>query len=185
MSTGMANEDEVDDFQDMFMPKDSECLRIGCLQRKSINTKGIVWDKRIVCLTEDMLMFAQVEDSERGVIDYINLQDVVECELKDDEDPMSMVENADDDEDTHGDHKNKDRRMLEVIFRTYEESRNCGRNYIYRSTVHDAEEWEVEVDRAVGRAKHKAFEENMQREYGHSTFAMARARWKHTTESPT
>ena len=181
----MADENEAEDFQNMFMPKESECLRIGCLQRKSINTKGIVWDKRIVCLTEDMLMFAQIEDSERGVIDYIHLQDVVECELKDDEDTMSMVENADDDEDTHGDHKNKDRRMLEVIFRTYEESRNCGRSYIYRSTVHDAEEWEVEVDRAVGRAKHKAFEENMQREYGHSTFAMARARWKHTTESPT
>jgi hypothetical protein len=30
-----------------------------------------------------------VDDPERKVIDWISLSDIVECELKDDEDPMS------------------------------------------------------------------------------------------------
>jgi hypothetical protein len=59
-----------------FMPKQS--LRVGCLQKKSINTKGIVWTKRRVMLTEDELMFARVEDPERRLLDYIALEDIVE-----------------------------------------------------------------------------------------------------------
>ena len=34
-----------------YMPKDS--LRCGCLQKKSINIKGVVWAKRRVMLTEE------------------------------------------------------------------------------------------------------------------------------------
>ena len=40
-------------------------------------------------------MFTRVEDTDRTVIDYINLVDVVECELKDDEDLLSDFGNDD------------------------------------------------------------------------------------------
>ena len=59
-----------------YMPKNS--LRIGCLQKKSINIKGVVWEKRRVMLTEEELMFARVEDQERRLIDFIALEDIVE-----------------------------------------------------------------------------------------------------------
>ena len=167
----------------MYMPKESNCIRFGCLQKKSINTKGIVWDKRLVSLTDEMIMFTRVEDTDRTVIDYINLVDVVECELKDDEDLLSDFGN--DDHRTNSQGGNQDQRMREVIFRTYENSRNCGRSYIYRSNYQDAGEWEAEVDQAVKNAKDRAFEDKMQQEYGHSIFEMGRARWKHITKTNT
>ena len=41
------------------MPKTGS-LRVGCLQKKSISTKGIEWSKRLVMLTEDMILFCKV-----------------------------------------------------------------------------------------------------------------------------
>lgn len=77
----------------------------------------------------------------------------------------------------------RDNRKLEVIFRTREECRNCGRSYIYRSTYQDAVEWEAQVDEAVKKAKIRQHDKNMQRLYGHSSFEMHRAKWKETIES--
>ena len=53
-------------------------MRIGCLQKKSINLKGVSWDKRLVCLTENELLFARVDDPERLLVDWIALEDIVE-----------------------------------------------------------------------------------------------------------
>ena len=41
------------------MPKTGG-LRVGCLQKKSISTKGIEWSKRLVMLTDEMILFCKV-----------------------------------------------------------------------------------------------------------------------------
>ena len=106
----------------------------------------------------------------------------VECELKEDEDPLGDGDGGED-EGHLLDPRLRDKRKLEVIFRTREDSRNCGRSYIYRSTFQDAVEWEKCVDDAVSKAKQRRHDENMQRLYGHSSFEMYRARWKEGIES--
>jgi len=69
---------EEDDGDDRRVIPSEGVVRIGCLQKKSINTKGVSWDKRIVCLTEDELLFAKVDDPERMLVDWIALEDIVE-----------------------------------------------------------------------------------------------------------
>jgi hypothetical protein len=107
----------------------------------------------------------------------------VECELKEDadEDPLG---DGHEDEGHLLDPRLRDKRKLEVIFRTREDCRTCGRSYIYRSTYQDAVEWEKCVDDAVKKAKQRKHDETMQRLYGHSSFEMYRARWKERIESP-
>ena len=114
------------------MPNERQCLRIGILSKKSIDTKGVAWLKRLLMLTDDMLLFSRVDDPERRVVDYIHLCDIVECDVKEDEDSQLLSDVTD--IDAMHDPRLKDKRMLEVVFRTKEESRNCGRSYIYRST---------------------------------------------------
>ena len=104
-----------------------------------------------------------------------------QCELKEDEDPLG---HGDDQDEGHLlDPRLRDRRKLEVIFRTREDCRNCGRSYIYRSTYQDAVDWEKCVDNAVIKAKQRKHDETMQHLYGHSSFEMYRARWKERIES--
>ena len=175
------------------MPPERECLRAGVLQRKSIGTRGVEWTDRLVMLTEDALLFGKPGDSERTISDYILLHDVVECELKEDEDPMSSVPST---SEVNLDHRATSRSLmesfkrtnpakLEVIFRTKEDCHNCGRSYIYRSNFQDAVDWEKDVDLAVMKAKSKAHDAMMQETYGHSCIAMTRAKTKIMIDSVT
>ena len=174
-------QDERDDEEPTILPRERETIRCGVLAKKSIETRGIVWTPRLVLLTKDKIYFAKAEDPARAVIDYIRLSDLVECDLGEDPDPMSSEpEGAD---SVFEDPRLKDKRMLEVIFRTKEDSRNCGRSYIYRSSYQDANEWEQAVDEAVKREKQRALEEALRAEFGHSGFEMARARKKILIES--
>ena len=88
------------------------------MERKSIDTKGIVWTKRLVMLTEEICYFATID---RTVLDFIYMKDMAECDLVDDEDL-------------------KKKGMMEVVFRTVNESRNCGHSYIFRTGEDDAHE---------------------------------------------
>jgi hypothetical protein len=167
------------------MPPEQECLRAGVLQRKSIGTRGFEWADRLVVLTEDALLFGKPDDSERTISDYILLHDVVECELKEDEDAMSSIPSA---SEVNLDHRASSNSLMESckrtnpakleIFRTKEDCHNCGRSYIYRSSFQDAVDWEKDVDLAVMKAKSKAHDIMMQETYGHSFMAMTRAKTK-------
>jgi len=176
-----AGQDEDEEEAPTFLPRERESLRCGVMAKKSIETRGIVWTPRLVLLTKDKIYFAKPEDPAREVIDYIQLADLVECDLGEDQDPMSCEPEGP--ESIFEDPRLKDKRMLEVIFRTKEDSRNCGRSYIYRSSYQDAKDWELAVDQAVKREKHRALEEALRAEFGHSAFEMARARKKILIES--
>ena len=89
------------------LPPDREALRANTLERKSIDIRGIVWLKRLVMVTEEVLYFA-TPDEDRNVIDFILVKDLVECDcVQDDE----LARNG----------------MMELVFRTKKDSRNCGR----------------------------------------------------------
>ena len=134
---------------------DSEVLRHGTLNRKFIDTKGVMYVQQDLVLTKERLLIARHGDD--AVFDDILLRDVIECELKEDE-------------------KNPD--TLEVIFRTSEDGYNSGRSYIYMSQHKNSEDWEAAVDDAVANAKAKHHEDFMQFTYGHSQLALLRARCK-------
>ena len=131
------------------------------IDKKSIDTKGVIWDRRLLVLTKERLLIATANDPEHRILDFIYVRDIVECELKEDESPEKLEE-----------------KQLEVIIRTADCGRNKGRSYIYRSEDQDAVNWEAAIDKAVGNAKAKVREEHLQALYGHSFFEMRRARMK-------
>ena len=53
------------------LPPDKDALRVGFMERKSINAKGIVWTKRLVMLTEEICYFATID---RTVLDFIYMK---------------------------------------------------------------------------------------------------------------
>jgi len=138
------------------MPPEDAALRVGFMERKFIDTTGILWNKMLLMLTEDALYFSKAEDEQRIVLDFIYTKDLNECEVREDEDGNPET--------------------IETIFRTKEESRNCGRSYIFRTLVEDAVEWEQLTDATFTKAHRKIHDEEMQALYGHSRFEMARAR---------
>jgi len=137
--------------------KEAETMRSGVMNRKFISTSGVTWGNQSLVLTKERLLIANAGDPKNTVFDDILLRDVIECELKEDE-------------------KNPDN--LEVIFRTDDHGYNSGRSYIYSSEYQNSVDWEAEVDEAVANAKAKHHEDFMQFTYGHSKFAMFRARTK-------
>jgi hypothetical protein len=144
------------------MPKDSDFKRLGVLFKKAIDTTGIVWHKRIVGLAVDRVMYAKADDPNRTVLDYIKYEDMVECEQKRDEDDPTLTE---------------------IIFRTEDTSRNGGRSYIFRCSTKEAADWEKDVDEVVEVAQEAQHDAMMQEKFGHSTFAMQRAKCKIMFES--
>ena len=109
------------------MPSDCQlALRVGVMQRMEMDTKGVRYSNQYLFLTQDRLLISNSEDPEKLVFDDILLRDVIECELKEDEDAALDEE-----------------KMLQVIFRTMDAGYNAGRSYIYRSTYQDSMEWEV------------------------------------------
>ena len=139
----------------MPMGQDSDFRRVSILAKKALDITGIVWQERRVGLEDTRIIYAKADDPKRLILDYINLADMVECEQKEDGDDLSMTE---------------------IIFRTLEESRNGGRSYIFRCSTQEAREWEEQVDEAVEKAQEARHEAEMQEKYGHSCFAMQRAR---------
>jgi hypothetical protein len=137
--------------------KEAETMRSGVMNRKFISTSGVIWEKESLVLNRERLLIANAGDPKNSVFDDILLRDVIECELKEDE-------------------KNSDN--LEVIFRTEPHGYNAGRSYIYSSAYQNSVDWEDAVDDAVANAKAKHQEDFMQFTYGHSKFAMFRARTK-------
>ena len=131
------------------------------MNKKSIDTKGVIWDRRLLVFTKERLLIANAKDPEHHILDFIYVRDIVECELKEDESPEKLEE-----------------KQLEVIIRTADCGRNKGRSYIYRSEYQDTVDWEAAIDKAVGNAKAKVREEHLQALYGHSFFEMRRARMK-------
>jgi hypothetical protein len=109
-------------------------------------------------------VFIPSNGSHGKVFDDILLRDVIdECELKaDNTDPPDT---------------------LQVIFRTEESGNSCGRSYIFRSRTQDAIAWDKDVDEAVSRAKSLYAHKHILSEFGHSPFALARARMRLVYES--
>ena len=70
----------------IFGPPDSECVRVAKAFKKALDTTGIVWRERMMMLTKDRILFVEVGDERRNVLDYIDLCDMVECEVKKDAD---------------------------------------------------------------------------------------------------
>jgi Ca2+-binding EF-hand superfamily protein len=64
------------------MPPDSEAFRVGIMERKFMDTSGVIWKKMCLMLTEDVLYFSKAEDSQRLVLDFIYTRDLNECEVK-------------------------------------------------------------------------------------------------------
>jgi len=65
-----------------YLPPAEECIRTGVMQKKSIDTRGVLWEDRYLALTRDRLLISKVEDESRRVFDYVLLKDIVECEIK-------------------------------------------------------------------------------------------------------
>jgi hypothetical protein len=144
------------------MPPEKQCKRVGVMDRKYIDTTGIFWDETLLMLTEDVLYFSRAE--ERLVLDFIHTKDLKECEVREDEDG--------------------DDNTIEVIFRTKDDCRNCGRSYIFRTNPKDAEEWEELTDATFERAHKELHDADMLAKYGHSNFEMIRAKTKIMIETP-
>ena len=145
-----------------FLPAKDEpsILRQGVMSRKFIGHRGVSFVLEYVVLMQDRLLISKQTDPDRRVFDDVLLKDVTECDLEE-------IQNGEDPAE-----------LLEVIIRTNEDGYNCGRSYIYQSTRMDAEAWEKEVDKAVIAAKIVHREEELQGNYGHSTFLMLRERVK-------
>lgn len=125
-------------------------LRVGRMLQKNIDTKGIVWFERILVLTEHRIYICKRDktvchtqaclhseyDNGRNVcetcieaalvLDYIDLWDMVECDLVADE----------------GQRKQN---QVEIAFRTKDDGRNCGRSYIFLASADEGEEWVRQV----------------------------------------
>ena len=62
---GRAQEDEEwehDAITGNPMPPETGCLRVGFMERKFIDTTGILWNKMLLMLTEDALYFSKADD---------------------------------------------------------------------------------------------------------------------------
>ena len=92
------------------------------------------------------------------VLDFVHTKDLKVCEVREDEDG--------------------DPNTIEVIFRTKDDCRNCGRSYTFRTNPKDAEEWEELTDATFERAHKELHDANMLAKYGHSNFEMIRAKAK-------
>ena len=62
------------------------------LSPETVECVGIVWHKRIVSLAVDRVMYANADDPNRTVLDYIKYENMVECEQKRDEDDPTLTE---------------------------------------------------------------------------------------------
>ena len=103
----------VQDKFDWMVP--SEFLRCGQLEKKLMDSRGVSWTGEILTLTDERVLLSKTDDREK-VFDLINLEEIVECELKecDDEQPEEQLD---------------EKGNLEVIIRTTEEGYNGGRRY--------------------------------------------------------
>jgi len=135
-----------------------------------MDSKGVTWKRQRIVLTEDKVLFSKL-DQDNGVFDFVNLSEIVECEIKADEENDQQQDNI-------GIRRNSEWKvpMLEVIIRTTDDGYNGGRSYIYRTEYNDAISWEADIDRAVAKAKARALEDLLHSKYGHSLLSMARAR---------
>ena len=122
-------------------PAPNECLRVGILQQKNLDTKGVVWFERLVMLTSERIYICKKDKSSASsekctpdnsiwgatiVLDYINLWEMVECDLTGDEEQIMQ-------------------KQTEIAFRTTEDGRNCGRSYIFLASTDDAKAWVRQV----------------------------------------
>ena len=167
-------------------PHSDECLRTGQLDRKSMDSKGVSWTSQLVRLTQNRVLISKV-DNPRHVFDYINLCEVVECELKAGDGnrrvdvPPPPSENRFTrtfSEETMSEPDTDARGTLELIIRTTEDGYNGGRSYIFRTGYSIAVAWEREIDQAVASAKAQTLEQQLQEKYAHSRFAMTRAQMR-------
>ena len=65
------------------LPPDKDSLRVVFMERKSIDTKGIVWTKRLVMMTEELRYFTTIDHT---ILNFIYIKDMSECDLVHDED---------------------------------------------------------------------------------------------------
>jgi hypothetical protein len=162
---------------------EAKALRRGVMQRQFMDSSFVGWTDNYLVLSEDKLYIAhptadgsrfgslqrqlsqapgQMFSAHGKVFDIVELRDVIECELK-----------ADEEEPDH----------IQVIFRTEENGYNSGRSYIYRSTKDDAVAWDEEVDLAVARAKVRWVEERLKHEHGNSAIRKLQERTRIFYES--
>ena len=123
--------------QPQYFPPESKAIRVGMMERKGVDISGVVWAPRLVMLTDEHVLFARVNDPKRRVLDYIRLRDITECDRKEEDkslDSMSFAASHADSATNNYDPRLRDRRRLEVIFRTEEvcASEGCGRVHIER-----------------------------------------------------
>jgi len=123
--------------QPQYFPPESKAIRVGMMERKGIDISGVVWAPRLVMLTDEHVLFTRVNDPKRRVLDYIRLRDITECDRKEEDkslDSMSFTASHADGTTNNYDPRLRDRRRLEVIFRTEEvcASEGCGRVHIER-----------------------------------------------------
>ena len=90
------------------------------------------------------MLISKVDDPFR-VVDFINLDEVVECELKTEDEPAQHVSGRPDTPDSAAGATEEDPENLELIIRTTEDGNCGGRSYIYRTTFDDANKWEEEI----------------------------------------
>jgi len=104
-----------------YFPPESKAIRVGMMERKGIDISGVVWAPRLVMLTDEHVLFARVNDPKRKVLDYVRLQDITECDTKGEDkslDSMAFAASNADAATNNYDPRLRDRRRLEVIFRT-------------------------------------------------------------------
>jgi len=123
--------------QPQYFPPESKAIRVGMMERKGVDISGVVWAPRLVMLTDEHVLFTRVNDPKRRVLDYIRLRDITECDRKEEDkslDSMSFAASHADSATNNYDPRLRDRRRLEVIFRTEEvcASEGCGRVHIER-----------------------------------------------------
>jgi len=103
-------------------------LRTGVMMKKSIDTNGVSWEPRFLSLTDERLLISKIGNPKRRIFDFVNMKDIVECEFKqDNQDDLSADTSTKGSWSVPGHTPDMPIKMLEVIIRTTEEGRSCGR----------------------------------------------------------
>ena len=179
------------------LPPPSQRILSSLMQKKTMTTKGVVFETRQVMLTSERMLFADA--SGQNVRDSIPLHEILSVDVIGDD--QNVVDSLLMEEEHKvatpsvphitvngkymalGDLKvEKDQKTeapagkRQIVIQTVEDGYNAGRSYIYRTNEKEAAVWKQALNEQVGQCISTHNQEQLDLVYGHSGLAMRRAR---------
>lgn len=179
------------------LPPPSQRILSSLMQKKTMTTKGVVFETRQVMLTSERMLFADA--SGQDVRDSIPLHEILSVDVIGDD--QNVVDSLLMEEEHKvatpsvphitvngkymalGDLKvEKDQKTeapagkRQIVIQTVEDGYNAGRSYIYRTNEKEAAVWKQALNEQVWQCISTHNQEQLDLVYGHSRLAMRRAR---------